>query len=59
MTVKELVAQLAGMPQDAEVAYLYDGALRGDTARVYVSKSGVVALADHDEIAMYSDDREE
>lgn len=54
MTVKDLIEKLESLPQDAEVWYLWDGALRTRAYHAYETKSGVVAIAGQVEEA-YSD----
>ena len=49
MKVSELIEKLINLPKDAEVKYLYDGSLYGNTPLVYLSKGGNVVLADYDE----------
>jgi hypothetical protein len=57
MTVAQLVAALAGMPQDASVSGIADGAARMDPDFVYVSQGGQVILASHHEAVHYTQDR--
>jgi len=45
------------MPQDAEVGYIYDGALRGDIRHVWLTRSGRVALAGEGEVVYSDQDR--
>ena len=57
MTVGELIAALADMPQDAGVWALWDGAARSEINLVWLARDGKVVTADGTEPAMYDDDR--
>ena len=46
MKVKELMAKLAAMPEDAEVRSIWDGAARSKVSAVYLARSGTVMLAE-------------
>lgn len=43
-TITECIEALKSMPQDAEMAYLYDMEARGSVRSVYLAKSGLVVL---------------
>jgi len=45
MKVHELIEKLKQQPQDAEVGYVYDGAIRGGAEIVYLAQNGDVAIA--------------
>lgn len=58
MIVEQLIAALQQFPKEAEVLYLFDGALRGECARLYATKSGHVAIASsHEEVVYLDEDR--
>lgn len=57
MKVKELIVALGEMPQDAEVAHLWDGALRSTISFVWLAKCGLVATAPEDMVCYYDEDR--
>ncbi len=46
MKVYELILELMGMPPDAEVGHIWDGAMRTHINVVYLANSGEVATAD-------------
>jgi hypothetical protein len=51
VNVAELIAALQGMPQDAEVAYQYDGELRASPDVVWLGRNGIVGIGtDHEPI---------
>lgn len=45
MQVKQLIALLQEMPQEADVGCVYDGAIRTPVEAVWLARSGEVALA--------------
>lgn len=49
MTVKELIAELQKMPQDAQVEHLWDGEPRTGINIVYESKDGRVITSDYNQ----------
>jgi len=59
MKVKELISELKKMPQNADVGYFYDGAVRGSPDSMFESKSGTVVLLEEyeKESIMYEEDR--
>lgn len=57
MDVKTLIEQLKLMPENAEVQYLYDGALRSCVEVVYLTKSGCVGLGAEGDTIYYDEDR--
>ena len=57
MRAKELIVELNKMPPDAKVGYVYDGAIRGDIAHVWLARSGVVAMADVEDVVYCTEDR--
>lgn len=57
MIVSELIKKLQDMPQDAQVAGAYDGALRTEVECVWLARSGVVGLANDGETLYYLEDR--
>lgn len=57
MRVRELIEALRGMPQDADVWYLYDGAARGSADVCYLARSGEVMLGFEEAVVYYDEDR--
>ena len=57
MKVKELIKELSQMPQDAEVAHIWDEALRTNIELVWLSKSGIVATSDFGMVVYNDEDR--
>jgi hypothetical protein len=64
MTVKELIAQLQAQPPDADVGYIWDGALRSYVAWVWLCRGDgedfdgpTVALCDCYEAVYPNEDR--
>ena len=45
MTVRDLIAKLKGMPEDAEVWYLWNGMPRARIDEVWVSRKGPVVAS--------------
>ena len=50
MNVKELIQALEAMPQEMEVAHLWDGEARTNIALVWVARDGFVVTSDYDEV---------
>ena len=57
MKIREIIKALEGMPQDAEMGHLWDGAVRSDVEVIYLAQSGIVVGAPKDEPAYYDEDR--
>ena len=49
MKVKELIEQLKSMPQESDVWYVYDGAMRREASIIYQAQNGTVGIADDGE----------
>lgn len=56
MKVYELILALNDMPQDLDVRFLYDGALRGEVEAVWLARRGVVALGDTSDCVYEAED---
>lgn len=57
MKVKALIQALLGLPQDADVTLLWDGAPRSDADGAYLAKSGEVVIGPSTEPAYNDEDR--
>ncbi len=58
MKVKQLIEELKQQPQEAEVGYFWDSAMRSDVDHVYLAKSGFVVLITNWELDSRSDEDE-
>ncbi len=59
MKVSELIEQLKGMPQDAKVSHVWDGASRTLIEHVWLARSGEVCTADGGMVVYSDEDRSE
>lgn len=57
MKTSELIKALQQMPPEADVGYLWDGAVRSAVQVVYLSREGQVVLADYDNVVYHDDER--
>ena len=57
MLVKDLIAELQKMPQDAKVSHLWDGSARTNIEHIWLSKSGEVVTSDFDMVCYDDADR--
>ena len=57
MKVSQLIEQLKGMPQDAKVSHIWDGAARTNIEHIWLSNCGEVCTADGEMRVGYDEDR--
>ncbi len=57
MTVAELIAELAKMPQDANVMLVWDGGARSEPEMIWVAQGGSVLLGPLEYPLYYDKDR--
>lgn len=57
VTVRDLIAKLQAMPQDAKVITIYDGFCSVPPAHVWLSQGGFVVMVDYGDVVYHDEDR--
>lgn len=59
MTKRELIEKLEGLPDDAEVKYIWDGHARTTAEEVWESRSGDIMIAGSGDVVYGTEERPE